>query len=263
MLVRTLTAVRKALNMMTVTDYSSRRIRRQVCASDLQTVQEKQITIPINIPSGLENYLLTTLPHLYDDIPSHFTDFKPIIPVHDPAKYSPSSAAIPSLRDTAAESGNLRYWVITNESMWASQHRVLDEFAELMWSFFYWFNHAINSAPNSGVNTLENNSLSCLRLARSFRRRIVLSEIPATQKEPITMKPKLPSLRETLLFGKWAMISPAKPVREFVDSNDGGHWLFDEEAVLYPFPDDLFWNPSDEGTWDEEGVPEWIEVPAA
>lgn len=225
-------------------------------------MQEKQITIPVNVPFGLENYLLNLLPQEYDDLPSHSTDFKPLIPVHDSSKYDPSTASLPSLRETASENGNLRHWVITNESMWASQHRVLDEFAELMWSLFYWFIQAIRSRPGAGVSKLHDEFLSCWRLARSFRRRIVLPEFPFSGPQPVRMKSDLPSLREALLFRPWAFISPAKPYRDFTSEDDNKHELFDEEGALYPFPDKLFWDPSDEGTWGEEGVPEWVEVPA-
>ena len=244
--------------------YSTRRIRRQVYGPNIQAVQAKQITIPVNVPFGLENFLLTSLPQEYDNLPSHFTDFKPLIPIHDPSKYSRNRAHLPSLQDTAAENGNLRYWIITNESMWASQHRVLDEFAELMWCQFHWFVQAMSTGPFTGVRTLEDNSLSCWHSARSFRRRIVLPELPSNQLESVAKRPDIPSLRETLLFKPWAFLSPAKPDREFQYTEDGdpGHELFEEEAVRYPFDDSLFWDSSDEGMWDEEGVPEWMEVPA-
>jgi hypothetical protein len=225
-------------------------------------VQEKQITIPVNIPSGLEIYLLSTIQQEFNDIPSHFFDARPLIPIHDSTRYDASSATLPSLRDTAAESGNLRYWVITNESMWACQHRVMDEFAELMWTMFHWFNQAISASSMHGNSTLGDTSTCCWQLARSFRRRIVLPEVPDKAISSAPTKPGLPSLRETLLFRPWAFCSPAKLERDFVDTEERGHELFNEEAVMYPFPDHLFWDPLDVGTWDDgEGVPEWT-VPA-
>lgn len=36
------------------------------------------------------------------------------------------------------------------------------------------------------------------------------------------------------------------------------HALFSEEGVLYPFPDELFWQDGDEGEWDGDGVPVWV-----
>ena len=236
-------------------NYSTRRIRRQVHGEDLKSVQEKQITIPVNIPFGLENYLLAGLPQDFDDLPSMFTDFPPLIPIHDPSKYDPNTASLPSLRDAAAETGNLRYWVITNETMWASQHRALDEFAELMWALFHSFAHAMSAASQTPLSILHDNSAACWHLARSFRRRIVLPELPCFHVESHALRPGQASLREALLFKSWAFLSPAKPDRDNITDDSTDNF---QEEILYPFPDDLFWHFSDEGTWDEEGVPEWV-----
>lgn len=73
------------------------------------------------------------------------------------------------------------------------------------------------------------------------------------------MKSGLPSLRETLLFRPWAFSSPVTPDRSFNANEVRGHELFDDKWVLYPFPDELFWQESDEGTWDEGGVPPWTD----
>lgn len=235
-------------------NYSTRRIRRQVYSRDLATVQEKQITIPVNVPWALEDYLLSTLPEQYGNIPPHFTSFRPLIPVHDASRYDPSTATLPSLQDTATEIGNLRYWVITNESMWAQQHRVLDEIAELMWSLFHCFVQSEHLAL-TGVVALERKWY----LALSSRRRIVLSEV--SDQSSVAMKAGLPTLRETLLFRSWASASPNTPEldrRGFGNS----HELFNDPWILYPFPNDLFWHASDEGNWDEEGVPSWTDPPA-
>ena len=233
-------------------------------------MQEKQITIPVIVPRALEDYLLSTLPQQYGDLPSHYTNFKPLIPVHDASKYDPSTATLPSLQDTATEDGNLRFWVITNESMWAQQHRIIDETAELMWSLFHWFNQtAVTNGVTNGVTgaTRVRTDQSACRwhLARSFRRRIVLPEVSDHVSVSIAMKSDLPSLRETLLFRPWAFASPIIPHRTFGDDEDGekGHALFDDKFVLYPFPDELFWHASDEGTWYEEGVPSWTDPSAA
>ena len=75
------------------------------------------------------------------------------------------------------------------------------------------------------------------------------------------MKSGLPSLREALLFRPWAFASPLTLDRHAIDhEHQYCHGLFNDGWVLYPFPDDLFWNASDEGTWDEEGVPCWTEA---
>ena len=199
------------------------------------------------MPWALEDYLLSTLPQQYGDIPSA------LIPVHDAAKHDPYTAILPSLRDTASESGNLRYWVVTNESMWAQQHRVLDETAELIWSLFYWF-----SSQASDSMRIETDKSTCKwYLARSFRRRIVLPEVSAHSS--VNMKAGLPSLRDTLLFRPWAFASPHLVDRQLRREEYECHELFNDAWVLYPFPDDLFWHASDEGTWDEEGIPSWTD----
>ena len=236
-------------------NYVTRRIRRQVCARDLATVQEKQITIPVVVPWALEDYLLSTLPEQYGDIPQHFIDSRPLIPVHDASKHDPSTAVLPPLQETAHESGNLRYWVITNESMWAQQHRVMDEMAEQMWSLFHWFNVAFNAAT-IGINESERKWY----LARSFRRRVVLPEVSATSSA--SMKAGLPSLREALLFRPWAFATPIVPYRSHVQRGTA-HELFNDAWVRYPFDDSLFWQASDEGIWDEGCMPSWTDTPAA
>ena len=246
-----------------VSEYVTRRVRRQVHGPDIRAVQEKQITIPLIVPWGLENYLLSTLPQEYDDLPPHFADFKPLIPVHDSLKYDPASSGLPSLRDTASEKGNLRYWVITNESMWASQHRVMDDFAEIAWALFHWFNQAVANQDAYGDTPFDISCASshcCWQIARSFRRRIVLPQIEDKNSIPESLNSGLPSCREMLLFRPWALISPPVPDREFAEEISPPHELYEERGVRYPFPDPLFWDPGDEGAWDEEGVPEWVQV---
>lgn len=53
-----------------------------------------------------------------------------------------------------------------------------------------------------------------------------------------------------------------KPRWEHVNRvyNHPPHDLFDEFALLYPFPDHLFWNEGDEGEWDDYGAPRWSVV---
>ena len=235
--------------------YSTRRIRLQVCFQDLAAVQEKQITIPVIVPWALEDYLLSKLPQQYGDVPSHFINFKPLIPVHDASTYKPRPPIFPSLQDTASESGNLRYWVITNESMWGQQHRVLDETAELMWSLFHWVNY------NSDTMEIETDRPGCKwHLARSIRSRAVLHEV--SDHSTFCMKPGLPSLRETLLFRQWALSNPMMLNRQPRDDDSLCHESFNDAWALYPFPDELFWHASDEGTWGEDGVPCWTDPKA-
>ena len=255
-------------------DYLTRRIRRQVYGPDITSVMEKQITVPMILPSDLENHILNSIPAHYTDLPEHATTAKSIIPVHDASKYDVQRNSRRSLQDTFDESGNLRYWVITNESMWAGQHRALDEIAELLWTFFRWFNRAVED--RIGPHWESTNTEPCVwHLARAFRRRIILPGVPGDQSlenrnsiASDAMKPGL-SMRESILFRSWVFQSPHvyKPTghsanrdtRVGRDDSDGPHRLFNEEGVSYPFPDELFWRQGDEGLWTADGVPPWRE----
>lgn len=254
-------------------NYLTRRIRRQVYGPDIASVMKKQITIPMILPLDLENYILHSIPAHYADLPEHSTTSKSIIPVHDASKYDIQQNSRRSLQDTFDENGNLRYWVITNESMWAGQHRALDEIAELLCTFFHWFTRAVEPSVRprwSSSTTIE----PCIwHIARTFRRRIVLPEVLNDKflKHRYSIasdatEPDLSSLRESMLFRSWVFRSPPcadKPHVRGIDSDgldfDGPHDMFDEKVVLYPFPDELFWEQGDEGLWYADGVPPWRE----
>ena len=227
--------------------YATRRLRRQVHGPDLDSVMQKQITVPVILPSDLEQYIIHTLPEQYPDLPSHFIETPCLIPLHDPATHNSDSSPFPSLRDTGNESGNLRYWVITNESMWAGQHRVMDEIAELVWTLFHWLmQHSLGNGPNSGIDT--SNTACVYHVARAFRRRIVLPEI-SEQEE---LAPGLPSKREARLFRPWALLSPMPPQRHFIGYASAEQEHFFDKLVRYPFEDELFWK-GDEEELGEEG----------
>lgn len=199
----------EALNPAIDANYSTRRIRREVYGPDFKAVQEKQITIPVNIPSDLEHWLLDIIPQEFTDLPSHFTDFKPLIPIHDTTKHDPATATIPSLQDKHGVGGNLRYWVITNKSMWAGQYRVLDEFSELMWSFATWFARAGELPRRGGKKTHDNVQHSCWALASLFKRRIVLSDaLLAARDQSVDMESEFHALRESVFFRAWVMKVP-------------------------------------------------------
>ena len=237
---------------------------------DLASVQEKQITVPLIIPYDLENFILNDISNQYPDLPHNYTAFKPLISVHDPAAHDPATATLPSLQDTVAESGNLRYWVVTNESMWAGQHRVMDEISEVLWSLFHWFNHgeAMDPERNTGNNNTDDDECAWY-LARMFRRRIVLPELPTDDIQHTNVSNRrsgLPTLRESILFRPWAFYTPKIPDRTFYELNDDDeapHPLYDridEDRMQYPFPDHLFWTDGDEGQWDGDDVPLWSDV---
>ena len=206
-------------------NYLTRRIRLQVYGPDLKSVMDKQITIPVLIPYYLETHL--------KDLISAFPDISTrnrlrLIPVHDPAKHDPTTATIPSLHDIPSEAGNLRYWVISNKSMWACQHRVIDEVFEVMKSLFNWFKHTGSQDRNYATDHKE----AILCLARAFRRRIILPDAPGAIPSTTGL-----SKAEAMLFRVWAFATPPSVNQ----ARDSGKPEFDEHAYMYPVPDELFW----------------------
>lgn len=241
---------------------------------------EKQITIPLIIPWDLENYILTQLPQDFPDLPTYVTERKALIPVHDTSKYNPVTAILPSLQDVASEKGNIRYWVITNTSMWAGQHRALDEIAEILWSLFHWFNQ-VGVLYGNQMGVLFGNQhpshigtevKDCIwHIARACRRRMALPGIPSddgydhriSSAPGKSIETAVPTLRESLMFRPWVFHTPKRPEWAYIHAGrhqTPAHALFDENAVLYPFPDHLFWKEGDEGEWDKDGAPSWREV---
>ena len=224
--------------------YLTRRIRRQICGNDLATVLAKQITIPLLIPFDLENYLVNMLPSDYPDLPTSFTAKPVLIPVHDPARHDPN-ATLPSLVDVPTEAGNLRYWVLSNTNMWACQHRVMDEVFEVLWSLFHRFTESskIHSANISGPE-------ATWYMAKSFRGRCVLPKVtnPFTSSATTSRRVGAPSpldAREAALFRAWIFAVPYYVPRDFIDDWDERGGMFDEEAYMYPVPDELFWKDED------------------
>lgn len=248
-------------------NYLTRRIRRYVYGPDIESVFEKQITIPLIIPWDLENYILHQLPQDFQDLPTHATEHKTLIPVHDTSRYDPTTAVMPSLQDEASEKGNVRYWVITNSSMWAGQHRAIDEISEMLWSLSYWFTETVDILPSASYGT---EAKECLwHMARACRRRLVLPRIPrddghdhriSSSSSPAkSMTATVPTLHENLLFRSWAFRSPMMPEWPSNDSTKSKtrpqeirQSLIDEHVLLYEFSEHLFWTKGDEGEWNED-----------
>ena len=248
-------------------DYCTRRVRRVVYGPDLAWVQAKQITTPVVVPWLLEDYLLNQLPQRYS-LPPHFVDpnaTKVLMPLHDPNQHDPLVTSIPSLRDTPDESGNLRYWVITNRSMWANQHELMDEFAELMWCIFKWFTSACNLARDLNFvhqELLKFDESQCIwTLARYLRQRIILPEIPGDH---------LCLRRQGVLFKPWVFKSPSPQsdtkasLEEAAPENEGRQQAEVATASTttpeHPFPNEYDWNEGDEGEWIGDDVPAWSNV---
>ena len=230
------------MRVVIVRNYLTRRIRFHVYGPTFQAVQEKQITIPLLITQRLEDFLLRKVWEDYPDLPAAS---KPLIPLHDATKYDAATSNLPSLRDTTTEKGNLRYWVITNTSMWAGQHRVLDEMTEILWD--------LQSFYQAAQETNYPGLLSFFGFGPQYSRKKHTLLYPETRD-----KDRL----DVLLFRQWVLPTPQPTMPVSLTSKRRGgitfHPLFNEEALRYPFPNDLFWNDGDEGEWDQgDGVPEW------
>lgn len=235
---------------------------------DIDSVFEKQITMPVIIPYDLEQSLVQTMSDALDEAglsEGQLDQF--LIPVHEQGK---GTAIIPDLQDTAGPTGNVRIWVIGNELMWAGIDRRIDEVFEILWAFFHWHNSI--TADQYYVRLDHGDAL--VHLASSFRNRLPprldasTSETSERMQEvyndhasgPIlSAKWKGLSPREAVLFKRWAFHTPTLVNRGYND--DVRHSMFDEEVdMLYPFPDDLFWNDGDEGDNSRDGVPQWRDV---
>ena len=108
----------------------TRRIRRQVHGPDIQSVFEKQITIPVEIPFKLEEYISSLVSPILEEANiynGNEGERRLLIPIHELGK---GTSIIPDLVDSVTE-GNLRYWVIGNDLMWAGIDRTIDEYVSL------------------------------------------------------------------------------------------------------------------------------------
>ncbi|KAL8894889.1 MAG: hypothetical protein Q9207_008377 [Kuettlingeria erythrocarpa] len=227
--------------------YLTRRIRHLVVGRDLESVQNKQLTTPLLIPMCLEVYIKNDLTSQYNGMPNDILSTV-LLPAHDPLSYHPRNRSMPSLPDTVEEKGNLRYWLITNTSMWACQHRVLDEVSELLVALSEWF---ARSSPRLDDFGTDNDD--CIQhLIESFRRRLVLPEMPDT-----TERGQIMPSREARLFRAWALTRPPAVQRSYEVDSELMQQFEDDLAQEEDVADDLFWQDGDEGLWDEEGVPVW------
>ena len=235
----------------------TRRIRRQVHGPDLQSVMERQITIPLVIPYDLESYLTNDMLQNYPSLTYRNPRTPLLIPVHDPTSYSPT-AVLPSLQERVSEDGNLRYWIINNENMWACQSRPMDEIFEVLWSLF----HCFNQLYFSTVQCSTSHPKVVWDMARMFRRRAVLPESIFAQHECVTdlSRSSTLSIGESLLFRAWVYAVPRVSERRI--GYDMSMREPREEPLHLPcVPDDgLFWTDGDEGDWNGGDVPQWVDV---
>lgn len=227
--------------------------------------------MPLIIPYELEQFIHQLVADALTDAGMAADGLLPIlIPVHEPGK---GTAILPDLHETVEPSGNIRFWVVGNELMWAGLDRRIDEVFEVLWSLFHWHvqTHTIAGFPN-GMRF--DQGLATYHLALEFRHRLtpVLEshdgKTSANSQEARfeasgdahreRFRSRTLSPREALLFREWAFHVPMVPQRNYNDSDRGEYC--DEDDMIYPFPDDLFWKEGDEGDADRDGVIPWHDV---
>ena len=188
---------------------------------DLASIQEKQITVPMQIPAELETYLYESI--LSEIDPRH----QWLIPVHDPSKHDPQLARLPSLPDNFGERGNPRYWVLTNESMWAGQKSGSDQLSDVLWALHEWFRFTGNSGRAGFASPHDMATPECLfGIVQCLRRQIGPHPYVSSTDDDIRRKQGLPSLKDSLRFR--ALLLPDSPFDYDIKMLDN---YFDESSA--------------------------------
>ncbi|KAI9705586.1 MAG: hypothetical protein M1836_006342 [Candelina mexicana] len=142
-------------------NYLTRRIRSHVYGDDLDAVMEKQITLPVLIPLDLEHTIHQYMNSALTDAGIMNDSYRALIPVHTAGA---GTTILPDLEDTTGPHGNVRYWVISNETMWAGIDHRIDAVFEILGTLFH---------HKFGTNRQIDTSTDELRyLARDLRRRL-------------------------------------------------------------------------------------------
>ncbi|KAL9046234.1 MAG: hypothetical protein Q9214_000881 [Letrouitia sp. 1 TL-2023] len=231
--------------------YLTRKIRHIFDGSDFTAVQAKQLTLPLVIPADLQDRITQEISSRYPEVESLVRSL--LIPIHDPATYRPLGIpALPPLVDNDTESGNLRYWLITSESMWSGQHYALDEATELLSILFQWFflldDNEDDRRDKNGIEGTDN--ACCIRyIADELRQLLILPNLETSA--PTARRLGIP-LKDALLFRSWVAETP---------ETEDWDTFWDQRAPSMgeasTVDDSLFWKSEDEGDWDEEGAPAW------
>jgi hypothetical protein len=226
--------------------YLTRKIRDNVCGPDLESVMAKQITVPIMIPSPLED-IIQSLATYYADLPAHYLSRPFLIPAHNHEAWQANqiNPNLPSLTERYSEAGNLRFWVITNESMWSRQHYIIDELTEILLSLAYLTRESL---PVDDLDSVWN-------IASMIRRRAMRPDISTaqfyervnnTEKKLRQTTSGLP-IREVMFFRSWVFAVP------IFHRWKSGPWdrrgSFEEDGIIYPVPEELYWIDDGMGSW--------------
>ena len=254
-------------------------MRRLVWGPDLDAVMKKQITLPVLLPHDLEtfmNNMLADLPHL----PRHFTAKPMIIPLYNASVHSTPNAdpaaqpALPPRLDNATAEGNLRYWVITNRSMWAGQHQMVDEMFEVYNTAFHilrFIGQDMRTYQTFAQHHLDQDAASWY-FGRVFRCRALP---PSTYMDAATQpgrdvpfhKVRLTRLSEweKLRFHTWIFQSrKTQPdsLYDIKDEENDGNIIGDgtDHATVPSASVEPFWKSCDEEQWYGETVLAWRDM---
>ena len=141
--------------------------------------------------------------------------------------------------------------------MWAGQHRVLDEVAEVLLMLFNWTTRDLPDLylPRHPQQNFRTDDPQCLwYMADFFRRRLILPKTSETQQGSHSL-----SEREARLFRAWVLARPPTRVARQGSNRNAELQLIENELEGEgDIADDSFWQDGDKGTWDSEaGVPVW------
>lgn len=206
--------------------------------------------MPLMMPSDLETHLVECL-DADAGASSHSLPNSPIINVHDPAKHDRRTAQLPSLSPTENERGNLKYWVISNQSMWVGQDKKHDAVSEVLWCLVSWYMHVCTYAENPSLDT---DSPACLLWTICYLRR-KLGTLPgvASTSDDDRRRQGLPTTKESLLFRTFVagtlipnLDKPEPPI-----SDD--EWIKGDRGIYEPF------SQLSDHDFDSalEGFPDW------
>lgn len=229
--------------------YLTHRVRRLIAGDVIGSVQSMGFALPLVIPMALETFLGDLNCHCKELQENALSEI--LKPVHDPSRYTPKSARLPSPQDTWDESGNLRFWLISNKTMWAGQRRALDEVTELLLMLFSWFTR---NQPFGSWRHNTDDPQCIWYIADFFRRRLILPKASRALQKGQNL-----SERESRLFRAWVLTRPPKRANFIRNHSDSVIARIEDELEREgDIEEKLFWQDGDEGLWDnEEGVPSW------
>ena len=227
------------------------------------------MSIPLTIPKELEDYIHDEFLPSIPNLPPRYTHRPTVTIIHDVLLQN-DSAVLPSLHDTDAETGNLRYWVIDDNSIWAGQHPIVDELFALYKAIFRSQSAARHRVgPAKGFHSPPikteydaSDPNFILILAHFLKDRIV----PPDRSFESYRSGSIIHPTEKLLFQAWILSDPGRcegPSLHPSEDRARRREPFDQDDYPYPVPDSLFWTQGDEGQEPSDFVPEWRSVPRA